>query len=73
MGKRGKLSPRSKRPESATHSPKKETATLTEDLARFALRVRREDVPDDVVALAKEHLLDILESFLRRRALTSPR
>ncbi len=35
-------------------------ATLTEDLARFALRVRWEDVPDDVVALAKEHLLDTL-------------
>jgi 2-methylcitrate dehydratase PrpD len=35
-------------------------ATLTEDLARFALRLRWEDVPEDVVALAKQHLLDIL-------------
>jgi 2-methylcitrate dehydratase PrpD len=35
-------------------------ATLTEDLALFALRLRWEDIPDDVVALAKEHLLDTL-------------
>ena len=35
-------------------------ATLTEDVARFALRLRWEEVPEDVVALAKERLLDTL-------------
>ncbi len=35
-------------------------ATVSEVLAGFALGLRREDVPEDVVALAKGHLLDAL-------------
>ncbi len=39
-------------------------ATLTEELTRFALGLRWEDVPEDVVVLAKEHLLDTMGIML---------
>lgn len=42
------------------HSPAQAAPTESEKIAEFALALRLEDVPADVLALAKEHLLDVI-------------
>lgn len=44
----------------STTAPAAASATESEKIANFALNLRLQDVPADVLALAKEHLLDVI-------------